>query len=376
MKNEQNSSSFSPSILSAPDKRISIHVHGTEFITHNKESIPLFYSTLETPAAIQATVTFENDKNCVVRSAYTPLVVSEQTFKMRRWTMDLNSSPDEHILSGKYVKQLTAPIDPVWPSSAAPPAHFKGIGWISYIFEAKFSTTRLGVPVVAAKQLQEIWVLTSTSIPPASSLAFAESRLMTVDGMQQPLIVRESWMKSILPVILTLPADALHMGQILPVTVRMGPFGKKSKHAGQTVVVIAAYFSLCENIVGRANGMTETFETSCNVLNLPIKDGWPKNNLRWERTVNLTLPEAPEVTATAKTKYMDISYALVLTMKIKAEGEKDYKAKEYVTEAGIHLLVPEPTCGNAQDLLPAYAPLEFGPAQENMDSPVFIDVKA
>lgn len=49
---------------STKDKRISIEVHSDNYITVDNRSMPVFFSNLEVPAVIQATVTFDNDRDC------------------------------------------------------------------------------------------------------------------------------------------------------------------------------------------------------------------------------------------------------------------------------------------------------------------------
>ena len=44
--------------------RLSIQVHGDSLIEVASNPIPVFYSTLESPAVILATVTFETDQEC------------------------------------------------------------------------------------------------------------------------------------------------------------------------------------------------------------------------------------------------------------------------------------------------------------------------
>ena len=49
---------------STKDRRISIEVHSDNYITVDNRPMPVFFSNLEAPAVIRATVTFENDQDC------------------------------------------------------------------------------------------------------------------------------------------------------------------------------------------------------------------------------------------------------------------------------------------------------------------------
>lgn len=67
---------------STKSKRISIDIPSDNYITVDNRPMPVFFSNLEVPAVIRATVTFENDQDCQgqdVEINYTAAVVYEVT---------------------------------------------------------------------------------------------------------------------------------------------------------------------------------------------------------------------------------------------------------------------------------------------------------
>ncbi|KAF8926673.1 hypothetical protein EDD21DRAFT_90547 [Dissophora ornata] len=366
-------STFAEIPSSTKNMRLSIQVHGNEMIDIDSKRLSVFYGTLESPAVIYASVIFETDQGCSandvevtynacasfnapVFSFYTAQAKSDDTFQKKRWLMDLDRPAMGKVAPGSYVKEVSATIDPLWPSSARTAIHANGHGWVKYVFEAKLIRQLLGMPNVLLVASQEVWVLNSTLPAPSTG------NLMGL-GNPSPLIVRDSWKKSTLPVSITLPSDALTMAQVVPITVKMGSL--TGKFAGQTIVVMSAHFALRELVYGRANGHDDVqYDFSYDVITVPLNDGWLRTAGPWERTVNLTMPTTPQVAASAKTKWMDIMHSLVLVMKIKAESEKDRKAEQFELKADVQIVVPRHTPESNEDFLPTYS--LASPGQESL----------
>ncbi|KAK3808748.1 MAG: hypothetical protein J3Q66DRAFT_406036 [Benniella sp.] len=344
-----------PAAVDASSKgmRVSIQFHGGSTIACGSDSIvPLFYSTLESPAVIRATATLEVDEECSgdeveinykasatykapVQTEFTMNIKGEDIYQRKRWTMDMNRPSTGKIAAGRYSKDVSATIDPLWPSSVKMAPHAKGFGWVKYVFTVNFNKLRLGAlaPVLTASQ--EVWVLNSTL--PTSLL----------QGVP-PLIAQTSWKKSTIPVSLTLPSETLTMGQLVPVKVHMNPFTDKSKYRGQTIDVLKASFILREHILGNApNG--QQFKYTRDVISVPITEGWPHSTGPWEKTVNLTMPTSPQVSPTTTTKCFKISYSILLVMKLKAGSQKEKKADDYELQ-----VVPRHEPERIGDGLPAY----------------------
>ncbi|KAI7821679.1 hypothetical protein BC939DRAFT_201309 [Gamsiella multidivaricata] len=241
----------------------------------------------------------------------------------RRWNTDLKHPKEGRVAAGKYSRLVGSTIDPLWPSSARTTQHNEGYGWVKYSFEATFSKYTMGALAPILTDTQEVWVLNSALLP--------DTQLR----IERPFVNQNTWdgMKSkSSPLKLTLPSSTLMMGQVVPVTVRMSELKFKSKYVGQLPVVLAAYFALKQNVVGRATAHSIIWKYSEDVMTLPMKDGWPRSTDGWERTVHLTMPTSPDVAADTKSKFMDISHSLKLVMKIKAERQNDLQAKEYLTK--------------------------------------------
>ncbi|KAI8594688.1 hypothetical protein EDD21DRAFT_449196 [Dissophora ornata] len=358
------------SASSKKSMRLSIQVHGDSLIDMGTNPLPVFYSTLETPAEVLATVTFETDQECAgreveityrasatykapVQSQTVVFLESEQLFQKKRWLMDLDRPKEGRVAKGTYTKDISVTIDPLWPSSAKTHPHYNGEGWIKYIFEAKFTKTSMGSQTPVLTESQEIWIMNSTLPSPSSSLLLSSSS--PPEAAHPSFVVSDSWKKKTLPISVTLPSNSLTMAQVVPITVRMGSLTHESKYAGQEIVVMGAHFALRERVAGRANGFNDReFKGFHDVITVPLKDGWPKTAGPWERTVHLTMPTAPQVAASTKTRWMDITHSLVLVMKVKAESEKDMRATQYELEANIHIVVPRNTPESNGDVLPTY----------------------
>ncbi|KAI1317732.1 hypothetical protein EDD11_007906 [Mortierella claussenii] len=362
MTNSLNLPSLTGASSSQKDMRLSIQVHGSSFISINGKAVPVFYSTLETPVHIRATVTLETDKECAghaveilykagatyqapVRQTFTVFTDSDHFFQRKRWTMESLVHPEDgRVAAGKYTKEIGATIDPLWPSSGVTATHSEGHGWIRYSFEAVFWKRRFGAPIPILSDYIEVWVLNSALSSPSQGLL----------------------------------ENDMSMGAIVPVTVKMGSFSGKFKD--QAIVVTAAHFALIEKVDGRANGATQKYTYEKSVINVPIPvEGWPKSVGPWEKAISLTMPTTPELVANCKTRWMDVTHFIVLKMKIRAEDEKESKAEEYEIRAEVDIVVPRRAMEDADDVLPLYSPSH--PTQSihdplNYQQPQHQDVKA
>ncbi|KAK3810519.1 MAG: hypothetical protein JOS17DRAFT_764140 [Linnemannia elongata] len=351
---------------STKDKRISIEVHSDNYITVDNRPIPVFFSNLEVPAVIQATVTFDNDQDCQgqdVEINYKATIVYEVTMmtafqskskihhnlQRKRWTMnDLVRPTPGTIAAGRYTKTVTATIDPLWPSSGVTSASIKGMGWVRYTFEASLVKVSLGAlsPVVATLPY-EVWVVNS----------ILPSETGVPSNIPKPLTAHAPGKKPDLPVSLTIPNQTLQfLGQV-PLTVRVEPFRKGCKKFGQNIVVLSAGFSVREKVQGwsRVSAGVDV-EFSTDVTQIAIREGWPQNTLGgWTRTVSITLPTAPEINASMTSKVMDISHSVLFTMKYKAEKDSDMKAQEVTVEVPFQLVVPRRNIQAQEDFLPTYS---------------------
>ncbi|KAG0293845.1 hypothetical protein BGZ96_002229 [Linnemannia gamsii] len=362
---------------STKDKRISIEIHTDNYITINKRPMPVFFSNLESPAVISATVTFETDQDCQgqeVEINYQAAVIYEVTMmtmfhskmkvphnmQRKRWTMDdlVHPSPGT-VAAGKYTKTVTATIDPLWPSSGSTASSIDGTGWVHYTFEAKFVKMTMGAfsPILATLPFQ-VWVVNSI-LPSDFSLT-----------VPRPLTVQAPGKKPDLPISLTIPNQTFQFNEQMPLTVRVESFRKGCKKFGQNIVVLSAGFTVREKV----NGWTRTgagvdSEFFTDVSQIAIRDGWPQNTLGgWTRTVSVTLPTWPEINASMKSKAMDISHSVLFIMKYKAENDNDIKSQEVIVEVPFQLVVPRHNiqAQDQGDLLPIYSAADAQALQQRL----------
>lgn len=351
---------------STKSKRISIDIPSDNYITVDNRPMPVFFSNLEVPAVIRATVTFENDQDCQgqdVEINYTAAVVYEVTamtffsaktkiphnLQRKRWTMSNLVRPTPGtVAAGRYTKTVTATIDPLWPSSGVTSASVKGTGWVRYTFEASFLKTTIGgASPVLATMPYEVWVVNSIMPSEAGALS----------NVPKPLTVHAPGKKPDLPVSLTIPNQTLQFHEQVPLTVRVEPFQKGSKRSGQNIVVLSAGFSVREKVQGWSRSATGVdVEHVTDVAQIAIREGWPQNTLGgWTRTVSITLPTAPEINASMTSKAMDISHSVLFTLKYKAENDSDMKAQEVTVEVPFQMVVPRRNMQAQDDFLPTYS---------------------
>ncbi|KAF9912135.1 hypothetical protein EC991_000545 [Linnemannia zychae] len=349
---------------STKDTRISIEIHADKFITVKGQPMPIFFSNLETPAVVNATVTFECDQDCkgkdveinfrafscfeaMLMTSFHSKLKQPHNMQRKRWTMPGLIRPAEGtIAAGTYTQTVSAVIDPLWPSSSRTAENLKGSGWVSYTFEAQFvKNTMGGVTPVLMTPVVEFWVINST-LSASDSIA-----------IPKPLTFQAPGKKPDLPVSLTIPNPTLRFSELVSLTVQVEPFRKGYKRFGQNIVVLAAGFSIREKVLAwtRQAAGVDT-EISRDVAQLAIRDGWPQNQGGWSRTVSISMPTVPEINGSMESKAMDIRHSVVFTMKYRAENDKDGKAKEVIIEAPFHLVAPRRNLETDDDnFLPVYS---------------------
>ncbi|KAF9127973.1 hypothetical protein BGW39_005449 [Mortierella sp. 14UC] len=362
---------------STKDKRISIEVHADSFTIFKGRPMPVFFSNLETPAIVSATVTFETDQDCqgqdveinfrayacfevMIMTSFHSKLKQPHNMQRKRWTMpDLVRPSQGTIAAGKYTRTVSATIDPLWPSSGITKENIKGNGWVSYTFEARFMKNTMGgvIPVLTTPPF-EFWVV--NSILPACEAT----------AIPKPLTFLAPGKKPDLPVSLTIPNTTLQFRQQVPLTVHVEPFRKGCKRFGQNITVLSAGFSIREKVIGwtkQTAGVDS--EISNDVVQLAFREGWPQNQGGWSRTVNITLPTTPEINASMASKTMDIRHSVLFTMKYKAENDKDSKAQEVTVEAPFQLAVPRRNleAPTSDDFLPTYSAADAEAFERRLD---------
>ncbi|KAF9928254.1 hypothetical protein FBU30_002521 [Linnemannia zychae] len=326
------------------ERRLTVEILSESFISINNRPIPAFFGSLERPAIVCAKVTFENDEDCqgqhveinykacavfevATMTSFNAKVKFPHNYQRKRWTMQGLNRPSPGVIgAGKYSQIVTATIDPLWPSSSLTSASMNGMGWVRYSFEAQFvRVAHMGslAPILTTIP-QEAWVF--NSILPSEPIPSI------------PKTVKLTGKNPDLPVSFTIPNQTLQFHEQVPLTVHVETFRRGCKKESQNIVVLTAGFTIKERVVGYTQGASfMATEQTRDVIHIAIREGWPQGTKGdWVRTVRVTLPSAPDINASMTSKSLDISHAIVFSMKVKAENEADHKAKEISVEVPRH----------------------------------------
>lgn len=131
-----------------------------------------------------------------------------------------------------------------------------------------------------------------------------------------------------LPISIPIPQRYAIMGSQVPITVQVGSFSKGSKNEVRAAVVLGASVVFVETRVAKArvdrqHGGPHVTE----VVAIPLTMGWPKSVDAWERTVNLTVPNATFLTTNCKTMHLNVLHFLSMVLKVKSESMSDFRAE-------------------------------------------------
>ncbi|KAF9316250.1 hypothetical protein BG003_002162 [Podila horticola] len=322
--------------------------------TFGPDKIPLIYATANAPAEVVATITFETDRDCtadafditfkgISRVKVNNLVTTvatiegnydnqtgqmyEDMFHRRQWEMPLPRVEDQPrvIPRGVYTQKVRLVLDPSHPSSSC---HRRTS--VSYYFHAQLSRydTHVRKTLATVEATQHFWVLNAHSIP---------------ESLRLPSTVTEQAFKSTLPLTLSVPSSALSLGQVLPLTIAVGPFASGSKYDRRAPVIVSALFKLVETRQITVTEYGKVEPAVAEVVSVPLVSAWPSEDEQWSRTVNVTLPDSPELTPSTVTKVVAISHVVVVKVKVKAQGEKDWSAEEIRLQLNVNVVPPQPT---------------------------------
>jgi len=196
--------------------------------------------------------------------------------------------------------------------------------WIRYFFDVKFHTPpgKMGQRVIIEKSF-DVWILNSLDPSPMPSLS------------SKPLSRNMKTKKSGFVISFSIPSDGkVEVGQVLPVTIQVPPF-ENSKFRGQAPILTECVFKVREDILGKikawAGFNTKIHKYLCT-LPLQTHDWQNEERSGLERVINMTLPSYPEMTPSAKTQWLDVSYVLELSLKIIAQDQKEKDAETLSVE--------------------------------------------
>ncbi|KAF9357765.1 hypothetical protein BGX26_003116 [Mortierella sp. AD094] len=317
-------------------RNLTIHIDTGNTI--GPKGLPLVYGNPDALTLLQSTVIFESSQDCkakaveisfkaVVKTVYfakdevSRKYEGEQVFYSKNWELEVERPKSGWISKGNYARQCSVLLDPSLPSSS-----FSHYGTMKYIFEARLKGAK-GFGITRSDWIvsQEVWVLNST-LPFSSNI-----------HMDSPIIVQDQW-KDVLPYSLSVPTDIVHFGQVIPVTIQLGRFKPGSAQEGEEVIVNNAIFKLRESKTFRAMFVKDNHETSERLMNIAVNTGWPQNVDGWQRTINVSLPMAPEMSADMQTKYLDVVHELVVVIEFRTS--KMSKPEKLQAQFGIMVTAP------------------------------------
>lgn len=257
----------------------------------------------------------------------------DDVFQKRHWQLSLPRSGNQSrvVPKGVYTQKVRVVLDSTLPSSSHDPTRQTSIksahphhhrGSIAYYFHAQLSKVDDNTKrtLATAEAIQPIWVLVAPTLDPAAL---------------PPATVTEQGFGSALPATLSVPSSVVALGQALPLTIEAGPFAAGSMYAHKTPVVVSASFKLVETrkakLIEKRQVEKVQLDASraAEIVSIPLVSAWPKMaEQSWSRTVNVTLPTSPELTPTTETKVLEVSHVVVVSVRVRAEGEKDRGAEE------------------------------------------------
>lgn len=225
---------------------------------------------------------------------------------------------------GTYRRSVTATIDPLWPSSFQSDKDKLSESWFRYFFDVKLITsTPTQLEKVTLQRPFDIWVLNSldpSPAPPPSPTVLYQKLETKISG---------------LVISFSIPSEGrVEIGQVLPVTLHVPPF-EKSKFQGQAPILTECVFKLREEAVGNTKAyLKKPTIMSRYLFTLAMQtDAWPKDGQNGlERVVNLSLPGYPAMSTSAKTDLVELSYFLEVSLKIRAEGQKEKDAEVIIAQ--------------------------------------------
>lgn len=223
----------------------------------------------------------------------------KDVFHRQVWELPVNQPRPGRIAPGSYEASFDAILPPTYPSSS----ETKG-GRVTYLVEAKLRR-RWSLDVI---ELQRIWY-SATSL---SLLPLAQP-IMTVGSCAGV------W-RDALPYSIIIPSETLFLGQLVPVTIRLGPLLANSPVAGQAIRLINPRLRLKQYADLTTSSGNSTAVRKKVVVDLTLAH-WPKIAVvEYQNTVLMQLPMLPELVPTTRTTVYSVRHSLNLMVGIAMSG--------------------------------------------------------
>ncbi|KAF9386644.1 hypothetical protein CPC16_007420 [Podila verticillata] len=274
----------------------------------------IYYGQSDRPTVVHCKIRFTTNYECKgdrIEFCFTGRAVSswsenedsiggKEVFHRQVWELPVNQSKPGRIAPGSYEASFNATLPPTYPSSS----ETKG-GRVTYLVEAKLRRS-WSLDVV---ELREIWY-SATSLPSLVSLA---QPIMTVGSCAGV------W-RDALPYSIIIPSETLFLGQLLPVTIRLGPLLANSPVAGQAIRLIDPRLRLKQYSHLATNSGNSTAVRKKVVIDLTLAH-WPKVAVvEYQNTVLMQLPTLPELVPTTRTTVYSVRHSLNLMVGIALSG--------------------------------------------------------
>ncbi|KAF9305600.1 hypothetical protein BGZ74_009644 [Mortierella antarctica] len=272
----------------------------------------IFYGQPDRSTVVRCTIRFTTNYECkgdCIEYRFTGKALSswsegedsrsgKDVFHRQVWDLPVNHPKPGRIAPGSYQASFDAILSPTFPSTS----ETKG-GRVTYLVEAKVRR-RWDLNVV---EFQRIWY-SATSLPPPS-----------IDPITTVGSCAGVW-RDTLPYSIIIPAGTLFLGQLVPVTIRLGPLLANSPKAGQQIRLIGPKLQLKQyaHLATNSGGSTEVRKRV--VVNLALAH-WPKHAVGeyWD-TVLVQLPTLPDLAPTTETSVYSVRHSLNLAVGIGMNG--------------------------------------------------------
>ncbi|KAG0088280.1 hypothetical protein BGZ93_005509 [Podila epicladia] len=268
----------------------------------------IFYGQPDRSTIVRCTVRFTTNYECkgdCIEFCFTGRAVSSWTdgedslsgkaiFQRQVWELPVNHPKPGRIAPGSYQASFDAILSPTSPSTS----ETKG-GRVTYLAEAKLRRS-WSLNVV---ELQRIWY-SATSLPPPS-----------IDPITTVGSCAGVW-RDALPYSIIIPAETLFLGQLVPVTIRLGSLLANSPKAGQQMRLIEPKLQLKQYAHLATNSGVATKLRKKVVVDL-ILAHWPKHAVgEHQDTVLVQLPTLPDLAPTTETSVYSVRHSLNLAVGI------------------------------------------------------------
>ncbi|KAF9318560.1 hypothetical protein BG003_010997 [Podila horticola] len=272
----------------------------------------IFYGQPDRPTVVRCTVRFTTNYECkgdCIELCFTGRAVSSwsegedsrsgrDVFHRQVWELPVNHPRPSRIAPGSYQASFDAILSPTSPSTSETNG-----GRVTYLVEAKLRRS-WSLNLV---ELQRIWY-SATSLPPAS-----------VDPIVTVGSCSGVW-RDTLPYSIIIPSEILCLGQLVPVTFRLGPLLVSSPMAGQPIRLIGPKLRLKQYAHVATSSGNSTAVRKKVVVDLVLAH-WPKNLVfEYQDTVLAQLPTLPDLAPTTETSVYSVRHSLNLAVGIGMNG--------------------------------------------------------